>query len=200
MVELSYQDVCTLYDGVTAIRKGKLVKVLSVNPDNPTTIRYKDIRTQRMYTVLFNQEDFKTPIRRIGFVNYKGNSIFVARVPRRLYKAGLHVTNMEFRNISMMREEDRGLYQMDDLSFYKAYMNIYPTLEEAGDEANANDSVVAFDKQFAIGNKGVIYYKTLSVGTVVNGKIVFNDNHKYLETLLDRNYEKTTRTFAPAPL
>lgn len=200
MIELSYQDVCTLYEGVTTIRKGKLVKVLEINAVTPITIRYRDIRTQRLYTAIFNQEDFKIPIRRIGFINFNGNAIFAARVPRRLYKAGLHITNMEFRNLLMGHADVRAVHRMEDVSFYKAYINDYPSIEEAYLQATQNNTAVAFDKQFAVSYTGSLFYKESSVGDVRDGRVVFYDNHKYLETLLDRNYEKTTRTFTPSPL
>lgn len=207
MADLSYDDVVNIFQGCLLVRKGSLVKFEEAFVyEDRIKVRLFNLNTRKMISVLFRLEDYKAPESRIGYVNEAGNAVFIRRQPRRLYKAGLHNTNVDTivpprpDSGEMVRHSAMSVMKFTSKSILDAYHNKYPTLADALVEAKANESAIAFDKQFAVSHFGSVFYKSERVGIVEGGAIKFNDGKEYLSTLLDGNYEKDSRNFAARPL
>lgn len=206
MDELSYQDACQIYCDALFIYKGKLVKIREIIDDEPRKVRLFDLKSQRSSVVEFQPEMFKTPAKRIGYVNSHRNAAYVIRLPLRMFKGGICKNNIEIRFPGSARHNDAA-YEMKDSvrklespALLAAYNNDYPTLEKAILLAKEWESSCAFDKQFSVSSEGYVHYKEKRVGIIELGQIIFSDEWQYLTTLLDGNHEKTTRAFRSTPL
>lgn len=208
MVKLSLEDVTTIYGSSLFIRKGRLVKVREVKMgDAGVEVKFFDLRSRRCTTVPFVQEEFKTPMKRLGFINYNKCALYVVRAPLRMYKGGIAFNNVEIRYPSFpgisggaLREALQGMQELDSPALLAAYDNDYPSIQKAGELAKEWGGCCAFDKQFAVGATGILFYKDNAVGVVVNDKPVFTSDKEYLKTLLDNNHDKAIRTVGPSPL
>ena len=205
--KLSLEDASMIYGDSLFIRKGRLVKVRDVHYDANAQLAVTvfDLRSRKTEVVLFVQDEFKTPAKRIGYVNCQKNSFYVVRQPVRVYKGGISQSNVDIRRPEVPYNDNTGraLSQMRELeckSILAAYNNEYPPLERAIELAVEFGSSCAFDKQFAVDLNGRLYYKTGVVGKVFNGVLEFNSDKTYLKTLLGGNHEKAVHTFGPTPL
>jgi hypothetical protein len=206
--KLTHHDAIQLYSGALMIRKGRLVHIREITQgvDGELRARVFDLKTQRLIPVKFDHIEFKTPAKRIGYINMDGNACYVTRLPVRVYTVGLHSSNLDVRvpqeaayNHQMYDWKDK-LRRLEDPAIIDAYENIYPTLLEAIEQAKANVSCCAFDKQFAVSSEGWIYYKHNKVGEILDMKPKFHPEYQYLETLLDGRHEKTSGTFGATSL
>lgn len=206
--QLSYNDAVQLYQGALLLRKGKLTKVREVLTGDRGELRVRifDLKSQRASVVDFAQHEFKTPTKRIGYINMNRNACYVIRLPLRVYVVGLHSCNMDVRipeeahyNEDMYGWKDT-IRQLENPAIISAYNNEYPSLMEAIDTAKANGSSCAFDKQFAVSSEGSVYYKHKKVGVILDMKPKFNPEYQYLQTLLDGSHEKTSGTFGAVAL
>lgn len=206
--KLTYADAVQLYQGALLLRKGKLAKVREILVDNSGKLRVRvfDLKSQRASLVDFDTDEFKTPSKRIGYINMNRNACYVIRLPLRVYVVGLHYSNMEVRVPDNARYND-GMYGWKDTirtlenpAILDAYNNEYPTLLEAIANAKEWGSSCAFDKQFAVSSEGWLYYKNKNVGEIVDMKPKFTPEYQYLQTLLDGNHEKHSATFGATPL
>lgn len=204
---ISYDDVVNVFQGCLFVRKGILVKFEEAfMHDDKIKVRLYNLKTERFSNVIFDIEDYKAPPVRIGYVNINGNAVYVSRQPRRLYKAGLHSSNVKItapafpHSHETVRKSVSDVNKFNHSSLVDSYNDEYPSFVDALKESDERNSTVAFDKQFAVSYLGRVFYKNNNVGVVVDGSIKFDDGEEYLSTLLDHNYEKTSRNFAPSPL
>lgn len=203
---LRAEDVQTLYEGCLVIYNNALVKVISIDFDErPFTFTLLNLSTQKKLKVPFKQEDFKNPEKRIGFVNIMQSVVYIVRNPVRKYHLGINKQNIEVRCPAVNYPNDRSRTRdkalaLNSVEVYKAYAGIYPSLEEAYASAKEWESACAFDKQFCVDCKEIIFYKDKRVGKLVDSVIVFDKDFSYLECALGNNYEKDSRTFKAASL
>ena len=206
MAELADADIETLYQNCLVIHNGVLVRVMSINYDYvPPHFTLLNLSTQKLFTVPFDQEEFKSPEKRIGFVNIMQSCVFVVRLPVRKYHFGIHASNIELRCPRLLYPNDRNLTKdavkkLTPVEIYNAYAGKYPSIAEAAANAKKWKGACAFDKQFCVNNAGVVFYKETEVGVVENNSVKFSDNYSYLEIVLEDNYEKTSRTFKATPI
>lgn len=208
MDKLSLDDAIMIYGDSLFIRKGKLVKVrmLFIDDKGDMKVKFFDLQARRLNTVLFTQDEFKTPQKRIGYLNINRNALYVVRNPVRVYKGGLSASNLEVRQPigergnESIREAYDAARGLESTALLAAYNNSYPSLEKAVEMAKEFQSCCAFDKQFAVSAKEAIYYKEYPVGFLVNGRIQFVSGKEYLSTLLDGQHEKAKRTIGSTSL
>ena len=206
MAEIENADIETLYSKGLFVYRGRLVKVHSIDFGPQVNMTLWILADKRSITVPFSRDVLKAPSKRIGFVNIGQSVVYVVRCPHRKYQAGIHANNIELRTIMGVNYPvgseaiQRKVKELTCVEIAAAYNGVYPSLEKCYELAVKHEGAWAFDKQFAVSHKGVVYYKTNAVGKYADGKIVFTEGNEYLENLLDGNYEKTSRTFSSSPL
>lgn len=206
MAEIANADIETLYSNCLVIYKGALVRVMSIDyGDDPVKFTILNLSTQKRQVVPFKLEDFKSPEKRIGFVNIMQSCVYVARLPVRKYHFGINYANIEIRCPAVRYPHDRVstkdmIRKLNSVEIYNAYAGKYPSLQEATENARKWNGACAFDKQFCVNYNGDVFYKEIKVGVVDNNAIKFEDKYSYLEIVLEDNYEKTSRTFRATPL
>lgn len=206
MAELANADIETLYQNCLVIYNGALVRVMAIGYEtNPPTFTLLNLSTQKRFTVPFKQEEFKSPEKRIGFVNIMQSCVYVVRLPVRKYHFGIHSNNIELRCPAVYYPNDRSrtkenVKKLTSVEIYNAYAGKYPSLKEATENAAKWKGACAFDKQFCVNHSGDVYYKDTKVGSVENNSVKFIEIYSYLEMVLEGNYEKTSRTFRATPL
>lgn len=204
MAEMNDNDIERDIVGTYMMYKGRLVYVLS-NDRAKLRVRYMDTMVEAY--VLLNFENLKAIRGRVGMVNAGGYVGYATRTPMRKMQVG-----MTWRNTTMYlvcKRKDREQQAYDDLrnnrgvSLSDAVRNIYPKLPEAFAIAKETTGGCAFDKQFAIDYTGAIYYKDQGVvgSTPITcklsiDKIVLLDKYSHLQPLLEKDYDKTVRTFS----
>lgn len=188
MNDISVRDLKTMYRSTLVLWKGKPVTVLDISEDYVFSVY--DLETQKMKTVRWNPDNFSAPTVRIGYVNLGTNCAYCHRVPSRRYKIGLSAENVKMIGTDHPLNESEDdvasytLHRMRSPQLYKALMGDYPTLEEAYASAMEFEGTIAFDKQFAVGHEGKIYYKGKHVGTYQKGEIEFNSGKEHLKRAL----------------
>lgn len=202
MAELALNDIIQLYHDSICMYKGHPVRVVVIDPDANVTLIY--LRQDKKAKVKFERELFGPPLGRIGFVNEGIHAFYVTRQPIRRYQIGLNRGNIGIKGIpgrdprAYKRDYDV-CARMSTKAWGKALDNDYPTLVAALRIATEHQGSVAFDKQFAVDADRCIYYKDKVVGSIpprmsTVKRIVFNAGYEYLDTLLTRPNDKTTRT------
>ncbi len=206
MAELANADIETLYQNCLVIHNGVLARVMSIDYGmEPVHFTLLNLSTQKRFIVPFKQEEFKSPEKRIGFVNIMQSCVYVVRLPVRKYHFGIHVSNIELRFPHVNYPHDalrtkEAARKLTSVEIYNAYAGKYPSIKEATENAAKWKGACAFDKQFCVSHEGKVFYKETQVGVIDNNSVKFDEQYSYLETVLEGNYEKTSRTFRATPL
>jgi hypothetical protein len=198
MDDLSVEDIRQLYVGSVCMHKGVPIYFYKVSMEHVVT--YYVLETQALKTAKFSLKDFTSPAGRLGFVNVMGGAVYVQRLPVRRFSVGLTKENLlvktvrgcrypEGENASIERIKGRNTPEL-----HYTMMGVFPSMEEAYNEAVDVRGCVAFDRQFCINCDTGVYYKTQFVGVYGDKKINFEPQHKYLELLLGNEYEKGSGT------
>ncbi len=195
--ELTLADQIQQYNDCLILYKGKPHKVKQIAGE----IKLLDLLTQRTKLVTFKLADFTAPFMRLGFVNLDETAIYVARKPARMYLVGVNRNNSTAAFCAgasspgdVLGIQHKAL-DFDTVEHANMLLGHYPKLGDAIKRAETFGGCVAFDKQFAVDSRHLVFYKGKKCGEVVRGKVVFNKDLEYLSILLDGNYEKATRTF-----
>lgn len=207
MDEISIEDIESLFCKSLVLYKGAPVLFKSITMNREATLLLlehgKDIK------VKFLLEDFSAPRGRIGFVNHGGLAHYFSRKPQRQYVVGVNGRNIAVKTINYLNAErqivaNKEIRDLDKKAIHAAMLNQYPKFSEAFAQAIKTGGVVAFDKQFAVGSDGIVWYKAIRVGTHSLDKqaslknIVFLKEYEFLQLPLLQNHGKTTKTFGPA--
>jgi hypothetical protein len=142
-------------------------------------------------------------MQRLGYVNVSNSIVYVSRKPIRRYKAGLSKENMDLKYCDHAAYPKNTMYitaylqGMTAIELADCIMGKYPTFEECIQKVTKEGvRAIAFDRQFAMNDNGVILYKNSVVGQIIFrsaktiNDIVFDAEHTHLVTLLGNNYEK----------
>lgn len=199
MADLNPADVEQQYGHTVCFYKGHPHKVKRVGDK----VKLLDIFTQRSKTVEFSLKDFSGPRTRLGFVNYDDSVVYVTRQPVRMMQVGITQNNCRFLTISEEYYPNgrhaavEKVATMECPEFGEMLLGHYPPLKSAFKLAEENRGATAFDKQFAVGFDGAIYYKDQLVGTYdkKTNTISFKKGKEFLQLLLEKRYEKDARTF-----
>lgn len=206
-IKISTADLQSMFQGTLVIHKNKPILIKDIE----TSVKFRtfDLVTQRNTAIVIDEyEDLKAPNRHLGFVNVGGHVIYMSRKTVRRYKVGLSADNAvydapEAFEAFLGHPSTARLYSLDAPELADTVFGRYPHISEAFEMVrNKVATVVAFDRQFAVDNRGRIHYKKYCVGACrVTPKSVydieFKDGYKHLITLLDTNYEKSTPTTRP---
>lgn len=183
-MDISVRDLRTMYQHSVVLWKGVPVYISEI--DEAYKVKIFDLGVQKYKIVKWIPENFIPPSVRIGYVNMGTNCFYAHRIPARRYKIGLSSDNVirleQDHRMSPAEKEEAGniLSRFKSTSLYDALMNKYPSLEEAFQEAKDNNGYVAFDKQFAVGYDGQVFYKGRQVGNYMNGAVEFKDSFSHL--------------------
>jgi hypothetical protein len=203
-IKIAVEDLKTMYNNCLVLYKNKPVFITNV--ENTFTFHAFDLTSQRKVVIKVDEyEELKPPARHLGFVNCAQYVVYLSRKTIRRYRVGLNNENM-----SVTAPEGYGgilgnalvyrVYELKAPEIVDTVFARYPTIVEAYDGCMSGVYViVAFDRQFAVDNKGFVYYKTRRVGSLKEKPqsvydIRFTKGNEHLITLLDNNYEKSTST------
>ena len=194
------EDLRTFFMGQVVLYKNRPTKVMALT--NELMYKLLDLETQKTIIVKRAHADITPPHRRLGMVTIGSLTYYLARIPARKMQMGLSHNNVKISKLPFRNDElidmINKLYEFDSRELAMCMLNKYPSISEAYEEAEAMHGCVAFDKQFAIDNKGSIYYKVYKIGqTSKKGKfqITFDHGYNHLAILLDGNHEKSIRDF-----
>jgi hypothetical protein len=199
MPKASHDDLCQMFDNTVSMYKNKPYNIIHISRDCTALVR--NLLTQRESRIKIDEDNWTAPMQRLGFINIQGSCLYLTRNPIRRYKTGLSKENL---NVATLPElpYPRGAMQamtkvkeLDCIELGDCIMGKYPSFEEALQEVQSGVSAMAFDRQFAVDNRGNVFYKTQHVGMVkLNAKspdaIEFHPAFTHLTTLLMNNYEK----------
>lgn len=200
MDELSYEDVIQQYQSNIVIYKGNPVFVTSVI--SATSVKVWDIKAQKYAILPFSRLEFTSPKSRLGMVNLNGTVMYMVRVPVRKMSIGLCKNNVEISSLAIPYPNGKDKSVMDLAGLRTAALadtlaGVYPKFKVALVMLrNKEVEAIAFDRQFAISDEGLVCYKTQVVGEVAlaaktPSEIKFYEGKEYLSLLLEKKYEKT---------
>lgn len=184
MAEISIADAKMMYQESLVLRKGIPIFIRYVQEDG--YVHAWNLVSQKFLRFKFKQADLSPPSFRLGYVNLGTNCFFLSRVPSRVYKVGMSSTNLVMKktdhplNVTETKEARDILARLSSVSLYKTIKGVFPSLTEAHRSAVDNRGCVAFDRQFAVDSRGVIYFKGKSVGEYNSKEIVFFSEFSYL--------------------
>lgn len=201
MADISVDDIRNIYVNSLCMYKGTPVFFKDVTNGRIATLR--NVSTKKLVDVPFNLEEFSAPQQRIGYVNHRNNAFYVTRLPVRRFQVGIAKGNVEIRfreapGSDGYRGKDE-LFAFNLPTLAESMLNKYPSFQEAFQKAIASAGIWAFDKQFAIGFDGKLYYKTQHVADIGKGvrtprTAKFKPEFEYLSILLkDQDYGKAAK-------
>lgn len=137
----------------------------------------------------------------LGLCNFVRNgsnfATSVMRAPMRMWKVGLTTRNAVLK--APHREYD-GMIGANQLLFSNAFAKMvrgeYPSLKEIAKKLNDRNPggaaayIMAFSRNFAVDNKKLYYRSFGEVGFHKNGEVRLDDEHTYLQELLDKDMKR----------
>ena len=142
------------------------------------------LNTEGPINVKLEQLDL-SPIK-LGWINYNKDCSFFMRMPIR----GAYQQGTSDRNTITIGNGDVCFSMLDFKNIQNTSDNIYPNLYTAIKKVDTlNYTKVAFSRNFAV-SKNEIFYKGYQVGYREGQKITFNNQNKYLESILDKVVSK----------
>lgn len=118
----------------------------------------------------------------LGYMQIAGTATFLQRRPIRQYRVGWSDRNVDGLPSTTQILRSKSLME----SFVKMLRHEYPGMSRAYRGAIANDSRVAFDRQFAVDYAGRILYKGNHVGNYDGKKFTLAEKRQYLKPQLDQ--------------
>lgn len=201
MADISVEDIRSIYGNTLCTYKGTPVFFKDITIDRIAIVR--NIATKKTVEIPFKLEDFTAPQQRIGYVNHRNNAFYITRLPVRRFQVGIAKNNVDIRMLATPGSDSwRGreeLFAFNLPTLAESMLNKYPPFHEAFQKAVDSQGIWAFDKQFAIGYDGKLYYKCQHVATVTKGvrtlrTAKFLPEFEYLSILLkDQDYGKAAK-------
>lgn len=191
--EILNEDIPQLVKQSVILYKDQPVFVEAING---RILSLKNLITDKISEAVFSFKDFRAPSE-LGMVNIQKTCVYFWRKPMRQWSMGLTFGNSTWEYVSK-KYEPLDLYQFTDLMYKfnnkeiaNCIINNYPDIKQAVKTALENKSIVAFHRNFAVDGERNIYYKTHGVVGRVNRihQVIFDEPCKYLEQLLNFNYE-----------
>lgn len=194
--DISVPDLNMMHSNTVVMYKGEPVCILSVLEDRKFEIQ--SIKSQKITTVKYKEDQFDFSPIRIGFVNYRGYVTYIVRKPYRRYKQGTSTENIsveppDVRTDTVREAQIRqacvnDMQRISNEALYNAIMRKYPSIPEILEMLKEEDTnyIIAFDPQFAITYRGFLIYRYNVVGKVdmKTGKIKFNEGLEYLRGVM----------------
>lgn len=186
---ISLEDMHQQYLFNLFLYEGEYVYVAGIVDQNKVLIQV--LATSKLKYVRFNPDDFKVVKKRLGYVNTGVFAIYLTRKSVRQYGLSLNHRNVTW----IMRDEHFSesehelirvaTQRINNVYMYKCLTESYPTFKEALVMVSQGKARhVAFDKQFAIDNSMVIYYKGCYVGKFKDGNIKLKKGYEHLQSVM----------------
>lgn len=120
----------------------------------------------------------------LGMVNHAGHgALYCTRIPRRMYKQGLHVENFNFTGIGARRVPDTTKL-LCSVELADCIAGLYPTLEQVCNMIDLDGISRAFHRRWAVcyrvGHKLALYWRGNAVGEVKDGEPVLDEAYQFL--------------------
>lgn len=201
MADISVDDIRNIYVNTLCTYKGTPVFFKDITYDKVAIFR--NVATKKIVETPFKLEEFSAPQQRIGYVNHRNNAYYVTRLPVRRFQVGIAKGNVDVKMLAApgsdawRGKEEVLAFNLPTLA--EAMLNKYPSFHEAYQKAVAANGIWAFDKQFAVGYDGKLYYKCQHIADVAKGvrtlrTAKFKPGFEYLSILLkDQDYGKAAK-------
>lgn len=205
MLEMSIEDIHSRFKDSLIMYNNKPSYVKRVGNNGDCILL--DLITQKQETVPFKLDKFNSPVRRVGMVNIEGSVVYAERIPIRRWKVGLSSDNFHVSTLAGVEYPARAAQTRDKVKtlqaveLAEAIMGKYPALVTCLRHLKQFPGAMAFDKQFAVSDAGLVFYKKAVAGTVDMKAKSVNDikwakGHEHLILLLENNYAtETVRNF-----
>lgn len=189
MAEMAVGDFESNFKDTIVMFEHEIVHVLRVSENRKVLLkRIRDGET--IQSKSFMKEDYSVKDLRLGYINHDGYASYQYRSPLRVFKAGICRNNT---NMTRIRGDGRLVPDnaiLSTVEAYKMFMAEYPTFGEALRHVKDFGGSCAFDKQFCIDERRVIYYKTEEVGNLPRfctkaRNIVLRPEYGHLKELLN---------------
>lgn len=183
-------DQMQLFQNTLISYKDDVCYVSNIGPDSVLLERLVDGKEM---LVEFDFNLFKTISARIGYMNSGLISLYASRRPLRQFLQGWgpHLFYFHGNNDgSGPKEKNKASHDINSMkskTWLNAINGIYPTFKEAVAKVKNHHLSVAFDKQFAVGKNGDVFYRSTQVGEFDGDtveQIVWNKGKEYLASVL----------------
>jgi len=194
--DASIADLRMMFDNTLIRYKDEPVFIHRLYEDKIAECLFIGNQEEKIIHILDKGFNF-TPIS-AGYVNVRGNTVYLRRIPMRKYKQGLSKECIEalieagdFDSAAVYDDCRRQVASLKAKCLYNMAKKVYPSLEEAIASFEDKAVSVAFDRQFCVTRNGLLRFKHMHVGVVNldNAKITFQEDKAYLKHALGNNYE-----------
>ncbi len=198
-------DISQQYLQCVVLYKGEPVKVTAVGEAVPTKVNITNLRTQKKSSVLFNLQDFTPPAFRLGMLNTESGAVWVSRKPVRRMFVGICQHNVVIEALPApylngAQGVIKAAYNLNSVELAECIAGEYPDFRTCIEYVKEFNTVIAFERQFAIDTAFNIYYKTRHVGTLPKNcrtveRIQFSKDYQHLQMALGDTCENTFSDF-----
>lgn len=162
---LSYDDTCRMLLQTIVQYNGRLTYVEMVDHDlNAIAV---DAETGERFRFLADFDKIDNPKDgRLGYVNRPhSDALYIVRTAARMYKMGYTMDNL-WHLRGARGEAQRLLVRMGGIleGLNDCYKNNFPSFTEAYAIAKEEERLVAYDRSFAVSNRGIVFYQCHKVG------------------------------------
>lgn len=203
--KLSYDDITQQFYKNIVLYEGKPVYVTGVSRET-LKVTFTELLTGKRSNAPFSLKTFLPPAVRIGLVNTCGSVVYVVREPKRKMTMGLNSGNLRIKELAVdypegIVETFAEIKTLKSADLARAMIGEYPSFEECLEHVKEFKGAMAFDRQFAIDNNRMIFYKTGCVGHLPKNcnrvdTIAFDKPHQHLALLIGDNCGETLRAIA----
>lgn len=194
--DTSLHDFRMMFDGTLVRYSGDPVFIHNIEGDLKAECLFIGNQEYKHINIRDQKFDFQ-PVS-LGYVNVRGQAIYVSRNPLRKFKQGLHpeclnlvATPDDFDSEERYSDVNRQVKSLKAKCLYNTVKRIFPSLEDVIASFEDKVKVGAFDRQFALRNDGLLRYRGNKVGNVNldNGVIRLDRNKDFLQSALGNKYE-----------
>lgn len=200
MDDLSVRDIQQLFHGCLISYKGTPSFVHRVMENRNIVV--EQLGADKVETVKFALDDFKSLNARLGFVNTAVGCAYVKRRPVRRYQVGISTENMavDYMGTEYDAAIKNEIATLKSGAITHTINGDYPELAEAYETSVSLHSSFAFDRQFCVRYDGAVFYRGRKLVGFLEidpdqpldiSCIRFDDEYTHLITLLDGSYGKS---------
>lgn len=197
---LNEHDINQQYMNCVVLYKGEPVKVTAVGVNK---VNITHLKTQKKSSVNFNLVDFTPPNFRLGMLNTDSGAVYISRKPVRNMQVGLSSKNVVIEALPApylrgANEVIKAANMLNSVELAECISGEYPDFRTCIEYVKEFNTVIAFERQFAIDAAFNIYYKTRKVGVLPRNcrsieRIQFDKPYEYLSMAVG---ETCVHTFA----
>lgn len=174
----NHRDATMRLEGTIITYQGRASLVKQVN-DNLSLVLERLHDGKGFFDISQRDEELLLRAPCLGYVNIPEKAVFAMRTPARMWKQGLHVRSIRYKNI--LRP-----FAVDNTSLAKCLDNDYPTFEKALESFKSTNPFkpdiphsIAFSRRWAVTKDGNLLYKGDEVGKLKD-KPMLSDKYIWL--------------------